>query len=427
MLVDTLWLQAPVLAARSSFSLSTVPAAARRLRSPLRRLGAIAGVVAAAVLAGCASTAPALPPEALFDDGLFAAPAQRPDPAAVFALDAPMRQYLAGPIATRARQVGAQRALFDALYAGGRELRVDFDASATRTAAETFDARTGNCLSLVVMTTAFAKALGMTVSFQSPIVEEIWSRRGGLTIRNGHVNVTLGPRRIDFPHRVPGAYLSVGMASSDLTIDFLPPEQLRGLRMRSVSEATLLSMYMNNRAVEALTAGRLDDAYWWAREGIRQDPGFTGSLNTLGVIFLRRGAPMQAERALRQALALESRNTLVLGNLAQALDRRGRPEEAAEVRRRLAALEPQAAYAFFDRGLSAAQAGDWALARRMFASEVALPNYDPEVSLWLGVAEYRLGHLDAARERLEQALKDGSTPDERARYAAKLEWLRGVH
>jgi Flp pilus assembly protein TadD len=186
-------------------------------------------------------------------------------------------------------------------------------------------------------------------------------------------------------------------------------------------------MYMNNRAVEALTTDRLDDAYWWAREGVRQDPGFAGALNTLGVIFLRRDAPMQAERALRRALDVETRNTLALGNLAQALERRGRSDEAAEVRRRLAALEPQPAYAQFDRGLRAAQDGDWVTARRLFASEAALPNYDPEVSLWLGVAEYRLGRFEAARERLEQALKDGSTPDERARYAAKLEWLRGVH
>jgi Flp pilus assembly protein TadD len=394
----------------------------------VRRLaGGVLAVALAAVLGGCASTEPRMPPDALFDDGLFKPPTQRPDASVVFALDPAMRAYLAESIAPRARRVGGQRALFDTLYGGGRELRVDFDASATRTAAETFDARSGNCLSLVVMTTAFAKALGMTVSYQSPIAEEIWSRRGGLTIRNGHVNVTLGPRRIDFPHRVPGAFPSFGMASSDLTIDFLPPEQLRGLRMRPLTEATLLSMYMNNRAVEALTTDRLDDAYWWAREGVRQDPGFAGALNTLGVIFLRRDAPMQAERALRRALDVETRNTLALGNLAQALERRGRSDEAAEVRRRLAALEPQPAYAQFDRGLRAAQDGDWVTARRLFASEAALPNYDPEVSLWLGVAEYRLGRFEAARERLEQALKDGSTPDERARYAAKLEWLRGVH
>jgi Flp pilus assembly protein TadD len=390
------------------------------------RLAQLALAGFAVLVAACASP-PATNPQDLFDDALFGAPAERPDPSAVFALDAAMREYLAGPIATQAHRVGPQRALFDALYAGGRDLHVEFDASATRTAAQTFDARSGNCLSLVVMTAAFAKALGLTVSYQSPIAEEIWSRRDGFTIRNGHVNVTLGPRRVMFPQRAPSSDLSVGLASSDLTIDFLPPEQLRGLRMRAITEATLLSMYMNNRAVEALTRGRLDDAYWWAREGIRQDPGYAGTLNTLGVIYLRRAAPTQAERVLRRALALDERSTIAIGNLAQALDRRGRAEEAAAWRQRLSQLEPEPAYAYFDRGVSAARAGDWPLARQLFAREAALPNYDPEVSLWLGVAEYRLGHVDEARRQLQQAMQDGSTPDERARYAAKLEWLRGVH
>jgi len=33
-------------------------------------------------------------------------------------------------------------------------------------------------------------------------------------------------------------------------------------------------MYMNNRAVETLARGNLDDAYWWARAAILEDPHF---------------------------------------------------------------------------------------------------------------------------------------------------------
>jgi tetratricopeptide (TPR) repeat protein len=384
-----------------------------RRASPLARLAAVA---AACVIGACASTSsPHGDARALFDDGLFHPPSARPDTTSVFALDADMQRYLSGPIATKARQVGAQRALYDTLYAGGKELRVDFDASATRTAADTFHTRSGNCLSLVLLTAAFAKALDLTVNFQSPDVDEVWSRRGGFTIRNGHVNVTLGPRRLVFPQRMP---------TSELTIDFVPADQLQGLHMRPVSEATLLAMYMNNRAVEALTSGQLDDAYWWVREGLLADPAFAGALNTLGVVYLRRDAPMQAERALRRVLERDDGNTLALSNLAQVLDRRSRPAEAAAVRAQLKALEPHAAYEYFDRGLVAARDGDWAQARDLFEREVRRPNFDPTVNHWLAVAEYRLGHVEAARRQLEQAVKSGATPDERALYGAKLEWLR---
>jgi hypothetical protein len=31
---------------------------------------------------------------------------------------------------------------------------------------------------------------------------------------------------------------------------------------------------MNNRAAEALVQGKIDDAYWWAREALVQSPAF---------------------------------------------------------------------------------------------------------------------------------------------------------
>ncbi len=46
------------------------------------------------------------------------------------------------------------------------------------------------------------------------------------------------------------------MERQSLTIDFLPAESLRGLRSRDIQEDTIVAMYMNNKAVEALVEGR---------------------------------------------------------------------------------------------------------------------------------------------------------------------------
>ncbi len=54
---------------------------------------------------------------------------------------------------------------------------------------EAFQARTGNCLSLVIMTAAFAKEVGLPVRFQSVYVPETWSRSGNLYFSSGHVNL----------------------------------------------------------------------------------------------------------------------------------------------------------------------------------------------------------------------------------------------
>ncbi len=43
----------------------------------------------------------------------------------------------------------------------------------------------------LIMTAAFAKELGLQVTYQSAYLEETWGRSGDLLVRSGHVNVTL--------------------------------------------------------------------------------------------------------------------------------------------------------------------------------------------------------------------------------------------
>ena len=117
---------------------------------------------------------------------------------AIFALSPQMRQYLDQQILPRARRGNAQRALVDALYAQG-QLKLEYDAARTRTAAEAFEARSGNCLSLLIMTGAFAQALGLQVHYQSVLDEEAWGRSDELHFFIGHVNIRLGAR----PSRAP--------------------------------------------------------------------------------------------------------------------------------------------------------------------------------------------------------------------------------
>ena len=70
-----------------------------------------------------------------------------------------MRRYLAVDIADQIRIKGPQLGLVDALQKH-TQLKLEYDAARTKNAAATFASRTGNCLSLVIMTAAFAKELG---------------------------------------------------------------------------------------------------------------------------------------------------------------------------------------------------------------------------------------------------------------------------
>ena len=367
------------------------------------------------LLAACAHTPVAQPPAHLFSDQLFAAPSERIRADDVFALSDEMKRYLETEMAGRLLNKGLQKGLIDALYSQN-QLRLDYDAAITRNAAQAFEARSGNCLSLVIMTAAFAKALGLSVEYHSAFVEPSWSRVGGMYFLSGHVNLTLGGKWIG----ARAAYATGEL----LTIDFLPAQELRGLRTWVIPEQTILAMYMNNRAAEALARGQLNDAYWWGRTAIGQDPAFLSAYNTLGVIYLRHGDWPQAERVLGYVLEREPANAQALSNLALALERQGRLAESGVLYRKLAQIEPYPAFHFFERGLAAMRLGDFSTARDLFAKEVDRDPYYHEFQFWLGVANLKLGNLGEARKHLGLAAENSSTRGERDLYAAKLEHIR---
>ena len=380
----------------------------------MRILSTLLLILAAGLVSACASAPPPQRVDDLLADRLFGPPTERISTAEVFAVDAAMRRYLEVDIAAQLHSKGRQAGLIEALYKRS-QLKLEYDSEKTKTAAEAFETRSGNCLSLVIMTAALARELQLSVVYQSAYLDETWSRNGDLMFASGHVNVTIGRRTVD---------ASGPRDLSPMTIDFLPPQELRRLRTHEIDEATVLAMYANNRAAEAMTRGRIDDAYAWAAESLRQDPGYASAYNTLGVVYLRHGNLTEAISAFDRALVVDPRNTLVLANLAQSYERDGRIDDADAVRRRLAEIEPYPPFHFFNLGLDAMRRDDWLAARDYFSREVERADYDDEFHFWLGVADWRLGDVAQATRQMRLAMDNSTTRGQHDIYAAKLAWLQ---
>lgn len=373
-------------------------------------------LLVAAMLGACAA-APVAPTAAhLLHDDLFQQPSERiEDAATIFAVSDEMRHHLAFELAAQLRMKGRAKGLSEALYSRNM-LAIDYDGTLTRNAAETFRVRSGNCLSLAIMTAALARELDLAVTYHSVIGEEQWSRSGGVYFAAGHVNLTLGRRYIDPKNRLGTGDL--------LTIDFVPVRAPHGQRTWLIEEKTVAAMYMNNRAAEALAQGRWNDAYWWARAAITQDPAFMSAANTLGVVYRRMGYHAQAEAALNHVMAREPRNTTVLSNLALVYADQGRAAEAEAATRKLLALQPQPPFHFLERGIAAIKRGDFAAAREDFEREAKRDSEYHELQFWLAVASAGLGDYGAASRHLQVAIR--SSPDRRQQdlYSAKLALIR---
>ena len=385
---------------------------AREWRHPLRPWSIL---LLCLWLAACASPPIAPRAENIFDDSRFAAPSETVRADDLFVLSDAMTRYLDTEVASQLRSKGARDGLIDALYSRN-QLRLEYDGSKTRTASQAFEARAGNCLSLVIMTSAFAKRLGLPVHYQSVYTDESWSRSGGIYFVSGHVNLSLGRRLADLRSATDAAQL--------LTIDFLPAADLRGQRSREVSETTVVAMYMNNRAAEALSRGQLDDAYGWARAAITQEPTFMSSYNTLGVIYLHHGDPALAQRVLERVLEREPANTRALSNLARVFEVEGRAAEARALGEKLAQLETTPPFHFFDLGVAAMRSGDYKAARELFMKEIDREAYYHEFHFWLALAHYGLGDMPQARKQLTLAMETSPTRENQSLYAAKLDWIK---
>ncbi len=388
----------------------------------------LASLICSAItlLSGCANVNPVGPNASFFRDEAFAKPtvpvASRDD---FFAMSPAMTAWMQSHVGVShqgetadGRAKRYQRALIDALY-DGRQLKIDYDATITRRAAETFDLRAGNCLSLVIMTAAFAKAMDLDVQYRSVDVNETWSRANGMYVAIGHVNITIGKKRT--------TQIDARQDYVPLTVDFFPPEATVGQRSWPITESTVIAMYMNNRAAEVLADGDETAAYWWSRAAIGEDPEFLPAYNTLGVVYRRKGSLDAAALAFNHVLAFEPYNSKALSNMATVLEQQGRTTEALQMQARLDNLlrrGQQAPFAFFNAGIRHMEAGEYQLARAAFTKELERDPNNDEVNYWQARALVQLGEMKRADDHLSTAIDYSTTSQRRELYAAKRDYLK---
>ena len=123
---------------------------------------------------------------------------------------------------------------------------------------------------------------------------------------------------------------------------------------------------------------------------------------------------------LQASLARGNDHKPGLQNLARLLRAQGREAEALAFETRLAQLERDPPFSHFDRGVAAAKAGQYAVAREHLLREMQRdPDYH-EFHFWLAISLYGLGEIEEARSHLSTAMKNSVTTRDQALYASKL-------
>jgi tetratricopeptide (TPR) repeat protein len=348
------------------------------------------------VLAGCAAAPPApLPAHLLWQDQAFGYDAALVSVGKrdLFQLDAALLSKLHDPGIQNSSAQYRLNHLVSLLFEPETK---DFSYSKSHStiAAETWRRKSGDCLSLTVLSYSLAKALDMPVQMQEVRVPVVFDRRGSVEFLNRHVNLLISGRSDG------GLYVKDGlMQSGDVIIDFEPQVASRKEGI-ALSDDGILARFYNNVAAEYLAQGDLTLAYAHFKAAVLADPGYSPSYSNLAQLYTRKGLLRSAEQLLLYAIALNDDADIALRSLHQLLVSQGRESEALKYKEILQARQYKDPYYWLGVGLHHLQEGNYQKAVNALERAQDLTRGFQEVHRYLAIAYWRAGKPVQAKNQL---------------------------
>lgn len=281
----------------------------------------------------------------------------------------------------------------------------------TRTAAETFAAEQGNCLSFSTMFIAMARHVGLDARFQEVDVPPDWSLREDLFVLNRHVNVLV----------------DLGVDGAQV-VDFNIDDFKMTYDRREISDRRAMAHYHNNLGVEAMQADEPGLALAAFRQAlVETDSQFPPAWTNLGSLYLRHGHLAHAEAAFRMTLSIEPTELVAMSNLVRFYDATGDEERASEYRRRVHTHRMQNPYYRYKLALQAYDNGEISEAIGHLKYALRQKRREDQFMFLLGACYLEQGRQDRGRRWLERARATASSQTARSRYSSKIEALLEAH
>lgn len=292
------------------------------------------------------------------------------------------------------------------LLLGPQGLSLQYDATRTRTLAQSVADRKINCLSFSLLFVALARLAGINAHVQETDHVLGWSQ-GGVLYGNGHVNVSV---RISGTHKIVDIDRSVVAVHGET---------------RRVSDDRALSHFYNNRGAELMREGELGAARRNFEMALRITPEFISAWNNLGVLNMREGMLAKAERAYRKALDEDSRHAPALSNMVNLYRQMGNERKRKAFEERLFLVQSRDPFQQVILAMGYEQEGDYAQALDYYRRALRLRADWHYIHFGMAKAYAHLGDMRRAAEALVQARDTAG--NQRDRYQAKLDLLRRLH
>jgi Tfp pilus assembly protein PilF len=275
----------------------------------------------------------------------------------------------------------------------------------------------GNCLSLAILTKAYASLVGLNVEYRKVNSAPIYFRENGIMTISSHVQTHV--------HAPPQSSDKINLFFSKVIIDYFPSS--RGVIGGVVSDDDFVSMYYQNLAAKALTANDLDMAYSLLAAAMQLSPNNIETLNTLAVLHKKFGKSEISESIYNHVLEHTKGSVSILSNYVILLEESNRYDEAALFEDRYMEIEDDNPYHWYDLANQAYAKENYWKALYLFTKSAEMAPYLHESFFGQAKSYFQLGNKNKASVAMQKASELAYTKSDEKLYSAKLHTLQSQH
>jgi len=276
----------------------------------------------------------------------------------------------------------------------------------TRTAAQTFNDRRGNCLSFTNMFIAMARYLEIHANYQEVDIPPDWSLAGDSFMFSQHINVLVdlggGERRV------------VDFNIYDFNVLY---------ERRLISDERARAHYFSNIGVDLMMKGETTPAYLNFRQALMEDATFSPAWINMGVLHRREGYPNYAEASYNQALEVDSFNLNAMSNLANLYQEEGLTERAAFYTQKVESHRMNNPYYRYHLAQNAIIEGDYSAAIEHLQTAIRKRKDEDRFYFLMSLAYLMSGDKKAADVWMARAEEFAEDDADRDRYQNKMDRL----
>ncbi len=285
----------------------------------------------------------------------------------------------------------------------------------TLTAQQSLELKTGNCLSLTMITTALAELAEVKLSYQLLDQNPVYSINNNLLITSNHLRAVLKsePRLED----------DKGLIShSFIRIDYFRTDGLKYID--NISTEVQMSLFYSNLAIESLSEEKMDVAFSYAYEALKIDPNNSSALNVLGILHRKKGDLARAEEIYRRGAKYFTNPVTFVNNYKSLLASQSREADLDELIGEIAMNPQDHPWSWVRAGRNAYNEGNFENAISYYRRAIDLAPDIHQVYAYAGAASYAAGYRKQSRKYMLDALAKSVNSSDRAAYKGKLKALK---